>query len=91
MATVHDLIKTRNKHYGDFETEAMLIQELNTAVLYHAESVSEVELSPLHREAIHMILHKIGRIANGNPNHADSWQDIAGYAQMVVDYIEKDR
>jgi len=36
------------------------------------------------REALEMILHKIARILNGNPNYADSWQDIAGYAQLIV-------
>jgi hypothetical protein len=31
-----------------------------------------------------MIVHKIGRILNGDPNYDDSWADIAGYAQLVV-------
>jgi hypothetical protein len=34
-----------------------------------------------------MICHKISRIANGDPNYADSWDDIAGYAKLVSDYI----
>ena len=41
-----------------------------------------------HLEALHMIFHKIGRLVNGNPNHRDSWVDIAGYAQLVVDIID---
>jgi hypothetical protein len=34
-----------------------------------------------------MIMHKIARIMNGDPNYRDSWVDIAGYAQIVADRI----
>ena len=30
-----------------------------------------------------MILHKISRIVNGDPNYKDSWTDIIGYAKLV--------
>jgi hypothetical protein len=40
------------------------------------------------REALDMIAHKIGRILNGDPNYADSWVDIAGYAKLVADRLE---
>jgi hypothetical protein len=36
-----------------------------------------------------MIAHKIGRILNGDPNYADSWIDIAGYAQLVADRLTR--
>jgi hypothetical protein len=39
-------------------------------------------------EAMDMIFHKIGRILNGDPNYADSWIDIAGYAKLVADRLE---
>lgn len=38
---------------------------------------------PDQREALDMIFHKIGRIVCGDPNYADSWHDIAGYAKLV--------
>ena len=38
--------------------------------------------------ALHMIANKIGRILNGDPNYADSWADIAGYAKLVADRLE---
>ena len=34
-----------------------------------------------------MIAHKLGRIVNGDPNYADSWDDIAGYAKLVSDEL----
>jgi hypothetical protein len=39
-------------------------------------------------EALEMIVHKIGRIVNGNPNKVDHWVDIAGYAKLVADRLE---
>ena len=35
-----------------------------------------------------MIFAKVGRILNGDPNYADSWIDIAGYAKLVADRLE---
>jgi hypothetical protein len=29
------------------------------------------------------------RICNGDPFYVDSWRDIAGYAQLVVNELEK--
>ena len=31
-----------------------------------------------------MIMHKISRILNGDPNYVESWRDISGYAELVV-------
>ena len=45
------------------------------------------DLSPDQREALEMIAHKIARILNGDPDYADSWHDIAGYAQLVADRL----
>ena len=36
-----------------------------------------------------MIASKLARIVIGNSNHRDSWIDIAGYAKLVADSIEK--
>lgn len=42
-------------------------------------------------EALDMIMNKIGRIVNGNSNNVDSWQDIAGYAQLIVERLKKEQ
>ena len=39
-------------------------------------------------EALDMIATKIARILNGNPDHVDSWIDIAGYATLVADRLK---
>jgi hypothetical protein len=28
-------------------------------------------------------MHKVARILNGDPDYADSWRDIIGYARLV--------
>ncbi|MFW9600746.1 MAG: DUF6378 domain-containing protein [Prevotella sp.] len=45
-------------------------------------------MPPIMQEAAKMITHKLARIANGDPHYDDSWRDIAGYATLVVNYIE---
>jgi hypothetical protein len=50
--------------------------------------VSKADLDADQLEALEMICHKIGRIVNGDPNYADSWIDIAGYAKLVADRLE---
>jgi hypothetical protein len=37
-----------------------------------------------------MIAHKISRIVNGDANYMDSWVDIVGYAQLVIDKLQHD-
>lgn len=42
------------------------------------------------KEALEMIAHKIGRVLCGDPDYADSWHDIAGYAKLVEDRLVAD-
>jgi hypothetical protein len=35
-----------------------------------------------------MIATKASRVLQGDPNHADSWADIAGYAQLVAERLQ---
>ncbi|HQW57343.1 MAG TPA: DUF6378 domain-containing protein [Gammaproteobacteria bacterium] len=83
MSDINETLAQRGKDYGDFTTHAEITQKLKAVIDEY-----DVRLSPVHREAIDMILHKIGRICNGNPNFVDSWHDIAGYAKLVEDRIK---
>lgn len=79
---IEDTLIARGKQYGAFVDHAQITQELK-AVMYDTPAYQESKLTPSQREALEMIQHKVGRILNGNPNHADSWHDIAGYALLV--------
>jgi hypothetical protein len=42
-----------------------------------------------HLEAIHMIIHKLSRMVNGDPDYEDNIVDIIGYAQLLLNEIRK--
>ena len=83
--TIAEILAERGNRYGDFHNHAVITQNLK-GVMY--EQGNWYKLSPDQQEALEMIAHKIGRILNGDPNYADSWVDIAGYAKLVSDRIE---
>lgn len=79
-----DILNERQTTHGDFTNHANCTQELKT--VFHHHLVGGLSCEQL--EALDMIFHKIGRIASGNPNHKDHWDDLAGYATLVSDRLE---
>lgn len=82
--TIQDTLTERGNRYGPFAGHAYITQELKDVM--HGTQSWEL-LLPSHKEALEMIAHKIGRILNGDPMYDDSWVDIAGYAQLIVNEI----
>lgn len=78
-------LNERGSRYGKFKNHAEVTQMLKSVMFNFRE---DLNLEPDQREALEMIAHKIGRIINGDPNYADSWIDIAGYAKLVADRLE---
>lgn len=77
----------RGSRYGKFEDHAAITMQLKNALRQRIyENTTKFQADQL--EAIDMICHKLGRIVNGDPNYADSWVDIAGYAKLVADRLE---
>lgn len=90
MTNTTDITATlteRGARYGTFAGHAEISQRLK-GVLMKFEAERGCDLDPDQREALEMICHKIARIINGDPNYADSWVDIAGYAKLVADRLE---
>jgi hypothetical protein len=83
-ADIATTLEERGKRYGKFTGHAQITQAIKHSVYSHS---GWANLSSDQREALEMIAHKIGRIVNGDPNYADSWHDIAGYAQLVADRL----
>ena len=77
---ITDTLEERGNRYGKFSGHADITQDLKYVMRY-TEGWDNLNVS--QKEALEMIAHKIGRILNGNPNYADSWHDIAGYASLV--------
>lgn len=81
------VLDERGKRYGNFLDHARISQRLkNVAHQFASENGKRFDVD--QAEALDMIFHKIGRILNGDPNYADSWIDIAGYAKLVADRLE---
>jgi hypothetical protein len=81
--TIEQLIADREKMHGDWERQAQLSQSLKACVALSQEPIRT--LSKGQREAIEMILVKISRICNGDPDDSDHWLDIQGYAKLGGD------
>jgi hypothetical protein len=82
-----ELLKQRGIRYGTFAMQAQLSQTLKNTLMAHANRY-EKHFAPDQAEAITMIVHKLARIVNGDPNYGDSWRDIEGYAKLVADRLE---
>lgn len=83
--TVDAVLAERGSRYGRFDQHAAITQSLKGLLFQYRPRTS---LAPDQVEALEMIAHKLGRIVNGDPDYADSWVDIAGYAKLVADRLE---
>lgn len=80
-------LNERAKDYGKFKDGAALMQGMKRLLADHAAKHGKTFVDD-QWEALEMIVHKIGRIVNGNPDKVDHWTDIAGYAKLVADRLE---
>lgn len=87
MNDVGQILDERGTRYGKFRNHAEVTQDLKHSIQTHLDKHNKY-LDPDQKEALDMICHKIGRIVNGDPDYADSWIDIAGYAKLVADRLE---
>lgn len=79
---VDSTLAERESQYGSFSDVAELTCDLMGDLLRD-------DMSFVQREALHMICSKLARIRCGDINKIDSWLDIAGYATLVVQDLEK--
>ena len=80
--SVDTTLAERGKRYGNFDGHAEITQSLK--LIMHTTKNWD-SLSSDKKEALDMIVHKIGRILNGDPEYKDSWHDISGYAKLAED------
>lgn len=78
-------LSIRGSKYGPWGGQSLLAQQLKSVVRAHNKGNGWANLSASQKEGLDMILHKISRVVNGDPDYDDSWVDIAGYAQRVVE------
>ena len=87
MTDINQMLEERQARYGRFQGHAEISQVLKQ-VIHSAARSRNKELEHDQLEALDMIAHKIARVINGDPNYADNWVDIAGYATLVANRLE---
>jgi len=78
---VGDMIRARAETHGDFCTNSHVSQCIK-AILRDERGWERLKTT--QQEALDHICGKIGMIMAGDPDHADHWIDIAGYAQLAA-------
>ena len=82
---IRGILNQREKNYGDYSDVSDTSQRIKNVL---RQNPGWDEMYQFQRESLDMIANKIARIVNGNNDYADSWIDIVGYAQLVVDRLE---
>lgn len=82
---VSKTLNERQNVYGDFADVSDATQNMEDILI---EMSSYSKSSPDKREAAHMILQKLARAFSGDPDYADNWHDIQGYAKLVEDNLK---
>ena len=84
---IDQTLDARAQDYGKFKDGAALMQAMKRTLADHALRHNKT-FADDQWEALEMIVHKIGRIVNGNPDKVDHWVDIAGYAKLIADRLQ---
>lgn len=87
MTTLQQTLNERAATHGSFAINSRISQQLKEVI---RNKDSYEKLTYVQRESLDMIIHKVSRILAGDPKFIDSWRDIAGYAQLVVDELQSD-
>lgn len=82
-----EMLKERGSRYGNYLQQAKIACALRKVIINDLRSRG-IGLAADQMDALVMICCKISRIVNGDPDYADNWRDIAGYATLVADRLE---
>lgn len=84
--SIDTTLAERGTRYGAFTGHAKITQDMKRAMVASAKWAG---LRDDQKEALEMVVHKIGRILNGDPDYQDSWTDIIGYTRLVEVDLEQ--
>lgn len=84
MSDLNETLKERGNRYGDFSEHAVIAQDIQDAMRCRE---GWDRLDPVKKQALTVISDKIARILSGDPEYADNWHDIQGYAKLVEERL----
>lgn len=80
------LLNAREVTHGDYGVNAGVSQGIKA--VFHASPEYLTKLDATQKESAEMIATKFGRIVSGNNNEVEHWEDIAGYAMLIVERLK---
>ena len=84
MSDLEETLKERGNRYGDFSDHAVIAQNIQD-VMRAGDGWQRLDAAK--RQALTVIADKIARILSGDPEYADNWHDIQGYAKLVEERL----
>jgi tRNA nucleotidyltransferase/poly(A) polymerase len=87
MSDIDETLKQRGNVHGDFTDNARVTEELMKAL---KSGPMWQGMDPVKKVGLFHIIHKAARIVSGDPNFADHWHDIGGYAKCVEERLDKE-
>lgn len=85
MNDIQKTLNERGQRYGDFTDHAAICQEIKRVMVRTINWNGR--LNDVQRQALDVIADKIARILSGDPNYADNWHDIQGYAKLAEERL----
>ncbi|BAO20629.1 hypothetical protein [Pseudomonas phage PPpW-3] len=82
--SIDKTLEERGARYGDFSDHAKIAQEIQDAM---RAAPGWARLNPAQKQALSVIADKQARILSGDPDYADNWHDIQGYARLVEERL----
>lgn len=83
-----DMLKERGSKYGNYLEQTRIINNIADAIHETGAGVAWLDMEADQKDALYMIIVKMSRILNGNPDYVDNWEDIAGYATLVANRLK---
>lgn len=84
MSYQNEILNQRESTHGDYSHTSAIAQDLKSIVRGNSNGLNNRQA-----ESLDLICTKIARILSGDPNCKDSWDDIAGYANLVGEDLQK--
>lgn len=84
MTDVQATLDERGARYGDFTDHAFIAQDIQDTM---RNAAGWKRLDAVKRQALTVIADKIARVLSGDPEYADNWHDIQGYAKLVEERL----
>ena len=79
------VLAEREATHGNFAATALIAQRFKDVSKNTPNWNSN--LTDVQRESLELIFTKVARILSGDPNHADVWDDIEGYARLAREQL----